>query len=155
MLDDPLMDPTGPLVSELRADLDLASLVSTRVAAGEPKPDKVVNGVIVERGYARGPGEYVAFVVITGAPAPMLSVPVSRSTYGVRCYGATFQNATAVWGAVVKALHRVGPRVKASGLGIYLTVLDESAEPGKDPDTNQPYIEGTIRIIATAQAVTA
>lgn len=142
MLDDPLMDPMGALITELRADGDLASLVGTRVRGGELAP-----------GDAAGAGHYQAFVLLTGAPAPMARVPVSRSNYGVRCYGATYQNATAVWGAVVKALHYVGPRVKNSGLGIYITRLDETAEPAKDPDTGQPYIEGTIRIIATAQAI--
>ena len=142
MLDDPLVDPMGSIVTELRADLDVAALVGTRVRGGE-----------AATGDAKGAGQYQAFIVVTGAPAPMLSVPVSRSSYGIRCYGATYQNATAVWGAAVKALHRVGPRVKASGLGIYLTTIDESAEPGSDPDTGQPYIEGTIRIIAAAQAI--
>lgn len=143
MLDDPLMDPMGALVLELRGDADVASLVSTRVRGGEPA-----------EGDARGPGNYQAFVVLTGAPVPLARVPVSRSLYGVRCYGVTFQNATAVWSAVVKALHFAGARLKANGLGIYITAIEQAAEPVRDPDTDQPYIEGTIRIIATAQAIT-
>jgi len=148
MLDDPLLDPMGALISELRADADVAALVATRVRGGEPAP-----GTDTTPGDARGPGRYQAFIVLTGAPAPMGRVPVTRSTYGVRCYGVTYQNATAVWGAVVKALHFAGPRLKANGLGIFTSYLEESAEPGADPDTQQPYVEGTIRINATAQAI--
>lgn len=143
MLDMPMLDPMGALITELRGDLDLAALVSARVRGGEPAP-----------GDALDPGHYQAFVVITGAVGPDPRVPITRGSLGVRCYGSTHQNAAAVWGAVVKALHAVGPRVKASGLGIYRTALLPDAAQSKDPDTGQPYVEGTISIIATAQAVT-
>lgn len=142
MLDAPMLDPVGALVSELRADVDLDLLTDGRVSAGEAK-----------EGYALGPGRYQAFVVITGAVGPHPSAPISTGTLGVRCYGSTYQNAGAVWGAVVKALHKVGPRVKVSGLGIYRTALLPDAAQSKDPDTGQPYIDGTISIIATAQAL--
>lgn len=142
MLDDPMLDPTGALVTELRADTDVATLVGTRVAAGESVA-----------GWAQGAGSYLAFVVLVGAPAPYSRVPVSRATYTVRCYGATFQGATAVWGAVVKAIHQVNARHKASGLGIYITWISDTADQLRDPDTNQPFVEGTLVIYATAQAI--
>lgn len=143
MLSASLMDPMGALITELRADSGVSALVGARVRGGEPAP-----------GDARDPGQYQAFVVLIGPPAPNSRVPISRSSITVRCYGSTFQNATAVWGAVVKALHAVGPRLKGNGLGIYRSAFLEEADTLKDPDTEQPYVEGTIEVTATAQAVT-
>lgn len=143
MLNDPMLDPTGAIITELRADPDVAALVGTRVAAGEVPP-----------GWGKGAGSYQAFVILVGAPAPDRRVPMTRARYAVRCYAATYQQASAVWGAVVKALHKVGPRVKVSGLGIYLSAIGEDADSFRDPDTAQPYTEGSLDVIATAQAVT-
>lgn len=142
MLSAPLLDPTGALITELRADAALSALVGTRIAAGEPAP-----------GWSQGAGSYQAFVVLVGAPAPDARVPISRASYTARCYASTHQQATAVWGALVAAVHGAGPRLKGSGLGIYRTWLLPDADQLRDPDTNQPYTEGTIQLIATAQAV--
>lgn len=142
MLNDPMLDPTGPLVLELRSDSDVANLVGTRVRAGEPAP-----------GDSKGAGEYLAFVLLLGAPAPYSRVPVSRSTYAVRCYGVTPQGATALWGAVVKAIHQSRARLKSNGLGIYLSWIQDTADQLRDPDTKQPYVEGSLVIYATAQAI--
>lgn len=142
MLDTAMLDPMGAMIAELRADTAVAALVGTRVRGGEPAP-----------GDAKGAGEYQAFVVLVGAPAPHPRVPITRTTYTVRAYGVTYQNATAVWGAVVAALHAAGPRLKASGLGIYRTAFTEEADQYRDPDTHQPYVEGTLLVIATATAI--
>ena len=75
------------------------------------------------------------------------------ATYAVNAYGTTPQNAWAVWGAIVKAFHKVGNRVMANGLGIYQTFVISGGEQDKDPRTEQPVVRGTIRLIATAQAV--
>lgn len=142
MLADPMLDPIGALITELRADSDVAGLVGTRVRGGEPGP-----------GDAKGAGEYQAFVLLIGAPAPYSRVPVTRTSYTVRCYGSTYQNAGAVWGAVVKALHQVKAREKSNGLGIYISWFTDTADQLKDPDTGQPYTEGTLVLYATAQAI--
>lgn len=143
MLTSPMLDPTGPVIVELRGDAYLSALVGTRIAQGEVPP-----------GWAKGADAYMAFVILTGAPAPDRRVPISRTRYTARCYGATFQQAFAVWGALVQAIHMSGPRVKSNGLGIYVTAIAEDADSGKDPDTQQPFVEGTLEVIATAQAVT-
>lgn len=143
MLDAPLLDPMGAVITELRSDTTLAALVGVRIRGGEPAP-----------GDAKGAGSFQAFVVLVGAPAPYMRVPISRTTLRVRCYAATPQAASAVWGALVAALHAVGPRVKSSGLGIYRSWLEDQADQLRDPDTQQPFVEGTIQLIATAQAVT-
>jgi hypothetical protein len=54
---------------------------------------------------------------------PHPRVPITFAEYGIRCYGATPQNAFAVWGAVVKALHQVGTRTKSNGLLIYKSIV--------------------------------
>lgn len=142
MLADPMLDPTGSIIAELRADGDVAALVGTRVRGGEPAS-----------GDALGAGSYQAFVVVIGTAGPHPRVPITRAAYTVRCYGSTYQNAAAVWGAVVKAMHAVDARLKGNGLGIYRTWLEQEADQLRDPDTHQPYVEGTLVILATAQAI--
>jgi hypothetical protein len=58
-----------------------------------------------------------------------------------------------VWGAFVKATHRLTPRLKASGIGFYQSLVLSGGEQEKDPDTGQPVVTGAIRLIATTQAV--
>lgn len=143
MLTSPLLDPMGALIVELRTDSHVAALVGTRVRGGEPAP-----------GDALGPGSYQAFVVLSATSRPPhRSLPISFAEYVVRCYGSTHQNADAVWGAVVKAIHDVGPRLKANGLGIYTSAVISGGDQSRDPDTQQPLVEGVIQLIATAQAV--
>jgi hypothetical protein len=145
MLTDPQLDPLGSIIVEARNDADLASLVGVRVRGVEPAP-----------GDADGPGGWQAFVVVTALTVPVMpTVPVTFAEYGVRCYGTTHQNAWAVWGAFVKAFHGAGPRVRESnGLGIYRTSTS-GGEQSSDPDTNQPVVLGTLRVIATASEVAA
>lgn len=143
MLADPQLDPMGSLIGELRADADVAALVSTRVRGFEPAP-----------GDALGPGQYQAFVVLTALSVPPHPrVPVTFAEYGVRCYGATPQNAWAVWAAVVKALHQVGDRTKTNGLLIYRTFVLTGGQQDRDPDTQQPVVTGSIRLTASLQSV--
>ena len=145
MLAHPQMDPMGSLIAELRADTDVAGLVSTRVRGFEPAP-----------GDSKGAGEYLAFVVITALSVPPHPrVPVTFAEYGIRCYGSTPQNAWAVWGAVVKAMHQVGPRTKTNGLLMYRTFVLAGGEQDRDPDTQQPVVTGSIRLTASLQGVTA
>ena len=144
-LDEPLLDPFGSFITELKADVDLISLVSDRIRGNEPGPGDV-----------QPAGSYRAFIVLeTLVAVPDPDLPVTFAQYGARCYGTTFQGAWAVYGALVKATHRVGPRLKVSGLGIYQTLITGGGGEEKDPDTKQPYVNATITLIATAQAVTA
>jgi hypothetical protein len=145
MLAHPQLDPMGSLILELRADSDVAGLVGTRVRGFEPAP-----------GDARGAGEYQAFIVISALSVPPHPrVPITFAEYGIRCYGATPQNAFAVWGAVVKALHQIGPRTKSNGLLIYKSIVLTGGTQDRDPDTQQPVVTGSIRFTASLQSVTA
>ena len=143
MLDTAQLDPLGSLLVEIRSDVDVDALVDGRVRGFEPAP-----------GDAKPAGSHQAFIVLVALSVPPdPQLPVTFATYGVRAYGSTPQNAWAVWGATVKAIHERGPRLKANGLGIYKTIAVSGGEQGKDPDTQQPVVEGTIRLIATTQAV--
>lgn len=152
MLDAPMLDPIGTLVVELRADSDVAALVGARIRTFEP-----LGASDTYEGDALGPGHYKPFVVITALSVPPdRRVPITRPEYAVTCYGTSPQNASAVWGAVVKAMHGVGPRIRsATGQGIYVSWAATGGEQDKDPFTSQPIVRGTIELIATAQAVTA
>lgn len=149
MLTAPQLDPMGALIAELRADSSVSALVSTRVRGFEPAPAK--DGQPAD---AQGPGNYQAFIVITALSVPPHPrVPITFAEYGIRCYGATAQGAWAVWGAVVKALHQVGPRTKSNGLLIYRTFVITGGQQDRDPDTSQPVVTGSIRLTASLQSV--
>lgn len=145
MFADPPPDPMGSLLTEIRDDLDVDVLVDGRVRGGEPAP-----------GDARAAGSYQAFIVLSVlTDPPHARIPVRFAIYSLACYGSTYQNATAVYLAVVKAIHHVGPRRKANGLGIYWTTVVSGGEQDKDPDTSQPLVRATISLIGTTQVVPA
>lgn len=143
MLTQPMLDPSGSLIVEARSDASVAALVGTRVRGPEPAP-----------GDAKGPGEYIAFVTIACLDAPPhLSLPITFADYAINAYGTTYQNAWAVYGALVKAFHKARTRVKSNGLGIYQSIVPSGGTEDSDPDTHQPVVRGTIRVIATTLAV--
>lgn len=152
----PMLDPLGSLLVEIRDDDDVDALVDERVRGFEPAPDILnpTTGAVIRQGDARGPKEYIPFIVlVTLSAPPEPRVPVTFATYGARCYGVTPQGAWAVYAALVKAIHNIGTRVKANGLGIYQTLVISGGEQDKDPDTKQPVVLATIQLIATTQAV--
>lgn len=139
-----MLDPLGKLLTELRDDDAVDTLVDGRVRGFEPAP-----------GDAKPAGSYQAFVVIValGAERETRS-PTARWTYGVRCYGSTAQNAMAVYAACSDAIHHIGPRIRSSdGLGIYLSHDASGGDTAKDPDTQQPYVTFTVELFATTVAV--
>lgn len=143
MLSAVMIDPLGSILTELRADVDLDLLVDERIRGGEPGPADVSD-------------PFQAFVVLIALDDyPHPRVPIQRALYGVDCYGVTYQGAREVWGAVVKAMHVVGSRMKANGLGIYISAIDSGGEQDEDPRTHQPLIRGVIRVTTTAQAIPA
>lgn len=145
MLTGPMVPFLGPLIVELRTDPDLRVLVGTRVRGQEPAAGDV---------QPKGSWQRFVVLVILDAP-PHPSLPITFAEVAVRCYGADPTDAWNVWAALVKAVHAVGPRVKASGLGIYRSAVLTGGTQDTDPDTNQPLVTGTIQVIATAQAVTS
>lgn len=161
MFTEPITDPFPLLLGELRADDDVSALVGSdpfgrvRVRADEPAgASSNAAGSITYDGDARGPKSYQTFAVLTTLDEPVdPSVPIIRGLYAVRCYAPTYKAARALWAAVVKAMHRVGPRV-TNGVGIYISAMQSGGEKDKDPDTDQPVVVGVIRATSAAMAVT-
>jgi hypothetical protein len=133
--------PVGQVVTELRN----ANIASKRVRGGEPAGAS--DGY---EGDALGPGSYKRFVVVTQLGRIRIGqAPVQQVRLGVRCYGATPQDASSLAGEVSDALHRTGGRGTSSHW-IYQSLEEEGGQPAKDPDTGQPYESGVIELIATA-----
>ena len=150
------MDLLPKLLTEIRDDDAVAAIVGTRVRGFEPAAPTVnpTTGAVISPGDARGPGEYVAFVVLVQLDAVRLQrVPVQRAAVAVRCYGRTHAEAAALRWAVSNAIHLTGPRVHANGLGIYQSIDEAGGEQEKDPDTSQPLQTLVISSLATTQAV--
>lgn len=139
------LDPFGKVLLELRDDLAVA-LITDRIRGHEPGPDD-----------AKGPGEYVAFVVLSdlGGIRARRGLPLQYPRINVRCYADTYTNAKALYLACQDALHDTGERVHANGLGIYQSHDETGGTEGLDPRTKQPYIEGVFELIATTTAVAA
>jgi hypothetical protein len=137
-----VIDPLGTLLTEIRDDPAVAALTS-RVRGGEPAPgDSAV--------------PFGRFVVLVRLGTTRdKRAPVQEVRIGVRCYGTTFADAAALYGAVSDAIHDVGPRIGATGALIYRSFDDIGMGAQKDPDTGQPHEDGVISLFAATQVVTA
>lgn len=145
MIEDPLLGVLGPLITTTRQDSAIMAVIGT-----DENGLRRVRGFEPAAGDAQPKGKFLPFIVFVILDAtPDEDVPVTFASIGVRCYGSTPQNAWAVYGALVRALHRVGPRV-VSGLGIYQTLV-RGGQQTTDPDTKQPVVMATIPLLATAQ----
>ncbi len=137
-----MIDPLGKLLTEIRDDPAVAAL-TTRVRGGEPAPgDSAV--------------PFGRFVVLVRLGAQREKrAPVQAVRIAVRCYGSTYQDAAALYGAVSDAVHNVGPRIGATGALIHRSFDDIGMGADKDPDTGQPHEDGVIQLFAATQVVTA
>jgi hypothetical protein len=129
-----MIDPLGALIVELRN----AGIASGRVRGGEPAKDD-----------AKGAGSYQRFVVLVRLGAARLHrAGVADHRIGVRAYGATAQDAAALWGEISDAIDNAGPRLSASGVAIHQSLDATGGNAQRDPDTGQPYEDGVIELIA-------
>lgn len=80
--------------------------------------------------------------------------PLQFVRIGARCYGATSQDAQALWGELSDLVDNAGPRVGATGVAIHQSVDDGGGAATFDPATHQPYTEGVIELVAATQVVT-
>ena len=140
-----MVDPTGPLIVELRN----AGIAGGRVRGGEPAPK--ANGY---EGDALGPGHYKRFVVLSRLGFDRLHrTPVAFHRIGIRAYGATYQDAAALYGEISDLLDNGGPRVSGSGAPIYQSLDISGGNAAADPDTGQPYEAGVIELIAGTEVL--
>lgn len=153
-----LADPTGLLLTSIR-DHAAVSALTTRVRVDAPAGRQVDSaGVETDAGDARGPGEWVRFVVLvrlarTRAP----HVPTQDVRYVARCYGQggnPAQDADALAAAVSEAVHDVGRRVSGSGVVIFYSFDEGDSGPVKDPDTGQPHTDLVISVGASTAHIT-
>jgi hypothetical protein len=129
-------DHIGAIVDELRAQ----NIAGKRVRAFEP-----AGASTSYEGDALGPGHYKRFVVIVDNGGPPVRHIIHRKRFIVRAYGATMQDAAALYGEVQEALHLVGPRI---GLPkpLYQSRDNTGGSAAKDPNTAQPYYDGVYVI---------
>lgn len=149
-----MIDPLGRLIIELKANVALAAL-TTRIRGGEPRGATFNgSGVQTDAGDARGPGDYIRFIVLVrlGVARSKGRVPVQEVRIGYRAYGTSAQDATALYGALSDAVHNVGPRL-GGGVLIYRSYDDVGGTAEKDPDTGQPLESGVIELFAATLAV--
>ena len=137
------LDPFGKALLELRTDTTVLA-ITDRVRGHEPGPAD-----------AKGPNEYVPFVVVTdlGTIPGRRGLPVNSLRVNVRAYAATYKDAKTLYLACSDAIHDVGPRVHTASVGFYISHDDTGGEEGFDPRTKQPYYEGTFEFLATTSAV--
>lgn len=134
-----MIDPLGTLIAELRD----ASIASRRVRGGEPAKDD-----------AKGAGEYQRFVVLVRLGAQRLHrAGLAIHRIGVRAYGATYQDAAALWGEISDAIDIAGPRLSAGGVAIHQSLDATGGNAQRDPDTGQPYEDGVIELIAGTEVL--
>ena len=137
-----MIDPLDALLAEIRADPGVAAL-TTRVRGGEAAP-----------GDAATPSGRFVVLVRLGTQRDKRG-PVQEVRIAVRCYGSTFADAAALYGAVSDAIHNVGPRIASSGVLIHRSFDDIGMGADKDPETGQPHEDGVIEVFAATQVVTA
>jgi len=137
-----MIDPLGKLLTEIR-DFPAVAALEAVVRGGEFAP-----------GDAAVPFRRVVVLVRLGMTRDKRA-PVQAVRIAVRCYGSTYQDAAALYGAVSDAIHNVGPRIGATGALIYRSFDDVGMGAGKDPDTGQPHEDWVIQLFAATQVVTA
>jgi hypothetical protein len=144
------MDVLGKLVLEVRDDSAVDSIAHGRVRGADP-----AGAVGDEHGDQRGPGEYVAYVVMELLDDPRVAprVPAHRAVIVARCYGRTRAEAASLRWAVSNALHLVGPRLKANGLAIWQSLDTGGSGQARDPETQQPYETVVFSALASTVAV--
>ncbi len=131
-------DPMGMLVDELRD----ANIASGRVRTQQP-----------DKNDAKDARHYQRFVVIVDLGGPPVRQTIQRLRYAVRTYGATKQDARALWGEVQEVWHLAGPRISLSGVAVYQTRDDTGGSAFTDPDTGQPYYDGVYEVTAGLRLV--
>lgn len=138
------LSPLGAAIDELQKD-SAVKAITTRIRPVEPAP-----------GDALGAGKWIPFVVVTVLDTPwQAGTATSSASLGLRCYGATFPAAEALYLACAAVFHRKGPRIAASRLGIYSSLAQGGGAFDKDPDTAQPYVYGVIELNVSTQAIPA
>lgn len=137
------VDVTGMVIGELLDDAAVLGIAGSRVRGAEPKQGDHPPMVIVTRmSGSRDPGG-----------REQRHVGLQETFVGVKCYGTTPAQAAQLYGACSDALHAIGPRVDAIGRAIFASFDDVGSASGRDPGTDWPWVDFTVRVVAAAQEV--
>lgn len=137
-----LLSPLGAALSELGA-ADAVTTITTRIRPVEPGT-----------GDAKGPGEYLPFIVVSVLDArPLGHMGVRLTTLGIAAYAATYPLAEALWLACEAVFLDRGARLGPARIGIYHSQVDSGGFPDRDPDTKQPCFRGIVSYPTTIAAV--
>lgn len=134
-----MIDPLGAFITECRA----AGLADKRVRGGRPAA-----------GDSKGTGSYQRFIILSRLAAPRLHrTPLQTVRLAAKCYGATEQDAAALYGELSDFCDNAGPRLSGAGVAIYNSLDETGGTLEYDPDTQQPFEVGILELIAATQAV--
>jgi len=149
-----VLSPMQAAIAELAADSAVITIVTVdQYGVRRIRPVEPLGTVGTTQGDARGPGAYIAFVVVSVLDSPIVTLePIRDVTLSLRCYAQTFLAAEALWLACEDVFANRGQRAAASGLGIWFSRA-RSIGPDKDPDTKQPLWHGTVRMPTTLASV--
>lgn len=137
-----MIDPLGFLLTTIRDDATVAA-ITPRVRGGELEKDDAAPAVLLRRGPVnRSP---------TGPNARR--VGLQGVTVTALCFGATYQQAAQLYGAVSDAVNLKGPRRDGTGRLIFVSIDESGGDPVLDPDTRWPTETCVINVIAAAQPV--
>lgn len=137
-----MIDPTGAVIRLLAADLGVVAIAGAKVRGGEPAPgDKPPMAVVSRISSTRNPrGE-------------SRRIGLQEVLLQLKCYGATRMQAAQLYGACSDVLHMHAPYTDESGRAIFTIADDVGTASGIDPGTGWPFEDGTIRVVAAAEAV--
>lgn len=152
----PFVDELAAVRKYLADDADVAALCSTRVYADELPRDQAAlmprtAVVINDTGLGSGGGAL--------GLANNSYLPLSTSTKDLRCYGATFAEARAVWNACARALKDIGLHGRVVvDLGGGARVMLYDATPAAPATMREPTVEwplsfSTFNLTAAENAV--
>jgi len=145
---DPLVDPVGRVLVEIRDDAGVNGWADGRVRGGDPAPK-----TLDYEGDALGAGHYKRFITMRVlGRSRQKRLPVQEVRVLVRCYGLTAADAGVGLGLVSAAIHARGPRITGT-VGIWNTWDDGGDGYEKDPDTKQPYESLIVAIDAATSPI--
>lgn len=149
-----LLSPMQAAVAELAGAAGVQAIVGLdATGVRRVRPVEPAGTVGSTTGDARGPGAYIAFVVVTVLDSPARTrMPIRDVMLGIRAYAATDAAAEALWLACEGVFLNRGARAATSGLGVWFS-RPRSIGPDRDPDTKQPVWHGTVTYPTTLASV--
>ncbi len=136
-------DLTGMAVTEVR-DFPAVAAITARVRGGELAPGDAPPAVVLRRlGVSLSPGG-----------AGKARAGLQGALIAALCFGATYQQAAALAGAVADAVHYKRARQSGTRL-IHLSLVESLGDATRDPDTSWPFETVVFQAIGAAQAVAA